>query len=232
MNFNEVVIYDNLAYLLWGQTAALGEPGGLLLTLIIAIAAASLALVLGVILAALAWRFPGWTRRLLFIWIELIRGIPLTFIIFWLYFLLPILFGRSLSGAFTVILALAWFSSGAVMHSTLAGLLALPIGQKEAGLASGLNHWQILWLILLPQAWPKLLPSWTGLLISLIKDTSLAFIVNVVELTTAAEQVNSRIQIYPAEIFLLVGAIYYLLCISLLLLAKYSSSRRYPWYFT
>jgi polar amino acid transport system permease protein len=52
-----------------------------------------------------------------------------------------------------------------------------------------------------------------------VKDTSLAFIVNVPELTTVAGQVNNRVQIYPAEIFLLVGLMYYLLCVTLAYLA-------------
>lgn len=222
MNFDWSVILDNLTYLLWGR-AAEGEPGGLLLTIMIALGAGVIALALGVMLAAVAWRYSGWPRRLLFVWAELIRGIPLIFVIFWLYFLLPVAFGHSLPGAVTVTLALAWFTSAAVMHATLAGLRALPTGQVEAGLASGLSHGQVLRLILLPQAWPNVLPSWTGLLTSLIKDTSLAFIVNVPELTTVAGQVNSRLQIYPAEIFLLIGALYYVLCASLTALAAWAA---------
>ena len=56
--------------------------------------------------------------------------------------------------------------------------------------------------------------------ISLLKDTSLAFIVNVPELTTVAGQVNNRVQIYPAAIFIFTGVVYYLLCCSLEQLAK------------
>ncbi len=214
MEFDYSVLHDNFTYLLWGRVAD-GEPGGVLLTLIMALSAGAIALVLGVLMAALAWRFGGWTRRLLFLWADFIRGIPLIFVIFWLYFLLPVVFGSSMPGALTVILALAWFTSAAVMHSTLAGLESLPTGQSEAGLASGFSQWQVLRLLLLPQAWPNLLPSYLGLLISLLKDTSLAFIVNVPELTTVAGQVNNRVQIYPAEIFLFIGLIYYLLCATL-----------------
>src|SRR5471030_460118 len=214
MEFDYSVLHDNFTYLLWGRMAD-GEPGGVLLTLIMALSAGVIALLLGIGMAALAWRFGGWTRRALFVWAEFIRGIPLIFVIFWLYFLLPVVFGSSMPGALTVTLALAWFTSAAVMHSTLAGLESLPVGQSEAGIASGFSQWQILRTLLLPQAWPNLLPSYLGLLISLLKDTSLAFIVNVPELTTVAGQVNNRVQIYPAEIFLFVGLIYYLLCATL-----------------
>ncbi|STQ45297.1 amino ABC transporter, permease protein, 3-TM region, His/Glu/Gln/Arg/opine family [Ewingella americana] len=70
---------------------------------------------------------------MLFVWAEFIRGIPLIFVIFWLYFLLPVVFGSSMPGALTVILALAWFTSAAVMHSTLAGIESLPTGQERGG---------------------------------------------------------------------------------------------------
>ncbi|WP_047606942.1 ABC transporter permease subunit [Rahnella aquatilis] len=225
MEFDRAVLQDNFTYMLWGRLAD-GEPGGVLLTLIMAVSAGVLALLLGVLMAALAWRFGGLTRKILFVWASFIRGIPLIFVIFWLYFLLPVVFGGSIPGPLTVILALAWFTSAAVMHSTLAGLEALPRGQTEAGIASGMRYGKVLLFVLLPQAWPNLLPSYLGLLISLVKDTSLAFIVNVPELTTVAGQVNNRVQIYPAEIFLFVGLMYYLLCATLAALAGKALQRR------
>lgn len=208
---NITVITDNLDYLLWGR-AAQGEPGGVLLSLLMTIGAAALAFPGGVLLACCAWRFRGWPRKVLFLWAELIRGIPLIFVIFWLWFLLPWITGADLPGAVTVTLALAWFTSASVMYSTLAALGALPRGQYEAALSSGFSSAQILLRVLLPQALRNALPSFIGLLIALLKDTSLAFIVNVPELTTVAGQVNNRVQIYPAALFIFTGLVYYLLC--------------------
>jgi len=205
------VIWENLPYFLWGR-AFDGQPGGLLLTIIMALEAGVLALAAGVLLALVAWLFGGWTRRALFAAADFIRGIPLIFVIFWLYFLIPAVFHAHLPDTLTVVLALAWFTSAAVMYSTLAGIEALPPGQTEAGLSSGLSRLGVLAYILLPQAVPNILPSLLGVFISLIKDTSLAFIVNVQELSTVAGQVNSRTQIYPTEIFLFTGAVYFVLC--------------------
>ena len=205
------VIGRNLDYLLLGQTAD-RVLGGLTLTLVMAVAAGVLALAVGITLALAAWRFPGWMRRLLFLWADLIRGIPLILVIFWLNFLLPALLGGDLPSALTVILALAWFTSAAVMYSTLAAIEALPAGQLEAARAAGFSDAQTLRFVLLPQALRNLLPSYVGLLVSLIKDTSLAFIINVPELTTVAGQVNSREQVYPVEIFLFLTLIYFVLC--------------------
>ncbi|WP_051013946.1 amino acid ABC transporter permease [Pararhodospirillum photometricum] len=214
MAFDFTVVWNNLDYLLWGRTPQ-GEIGGLLLSVLIALGAGSLALVLGVGLALLAWFKPGPVRRLLFAGADLIRGIPLIFVIFWIYFLLPALFNRPVPNVLSVILALAAFTGAAVMHTTLAGLQALPRGLREAGLASGLSEIQVVRLILLPPALRNLVPSYVGLFVSLIKDTSLAFIVNVPDLTTVATQVNSRTLVYAAEIFLATGVLYYVLCAGL-----------------
>lgn len=231
MNANLAVITDNLDYLLWGRLAD-GIPGGVALTLIMAVGAAVLALPIGILLAGIAWRYGGVVRRLLFFWAELIRGIPLIFVIFWLWYLLPMLTGSDLPGAVTVTLALAWFTSASVMHSVLAGLHSLPYGQFEAARTQGFSSGQALRLILLPQALRNVQPSLVGIFINLIKDTSLAFIVNVPELTTVAGQVNNRVQIYPMAIFIFTGAVYYLLCCGLSLLAnrhfaKRGANRRY-----
>jgi polar amino acid transport system permease protein len=125
------VIWENLPYFLWGR-AYEGQPGGLLLTIIMALEAGVLALAAGVLLALAAWLFGGWTRRALFAAADFIRGIPLIFVIFWLYFLIPALFQAHLPDTLTVVLALAWFTSAAVMYSTLAGIEALPPGQTDA----------------------------------------------------------------------------------------------------
>ena len=148
------VITDNLDYLLWGRLSA-GQPGGVLLTLLMALGAAILALPTGKALASLAWRFPGMVRKVLYVWAEVIRGIPLIFVIFWMWYLLPLLTGGDMPGAVTVTLALAWFTAAAVMHSVLAGLRALPTGQYEAALTQGFGTQQTLWLILLPQVFRK-----------------------------------------------------------------------------
>lgn len=211
---NLQVLTDNLDYLLWGRLAE-GQPGGVALTLLMTLGAAALALPGGIILACIAWRYPGRVRNGLFIWAEFIRGIPLIFVIFWLWYLLPMLTGSDLPGAATVTLALAWFTAASVMHSVYAGLTALSHGQYEAAMTQGFSPAKALGLILLPQVLRNVLPSLTGITIGLLKDTSLAFIVNVPELTTVAGQVNNREQVYPAAIFIFTGLVYYLLCYGL-----------------
>jgi polar amino acid transport system permease protein len=214
MGLDFTIVAMNWDYFLWGRTFQ-GEPGGLLLTVLMALASGLSSLALGLGLALASWLGPRWLRTTLTAFADLVRAIPLIFVIFWIYFLVPALFRTEVPGALSVILALAWFSSGAVMHSTLAGLQALPRGHREAGLASGLTELQIFGSVLLPQALRNLVPSYVALFASMIKDTSLAYIMNVPELTMTASQVNTRAQIYPAEIFLFTAAVYFALCSAL-----------------
>jgi polar amino acid transport system permease protein len=211
MSFDFKVITDNLDYFIWGRTFE-GELGGLFLTILMTLSSGVLSLILG-IGAAFAVRLGSKPLgRILLFTAKVVRGIPLIFVIFWIYFLIPALFGAQVPGFLSVVLALAWFSSGAVMYSTLSGLDALPKGQREAGIASGMTEGQVFLNILLPQALRNLVPSYVALFSNLVKDTSLAFIMNVPELTMTANQVNSRVQVYPAEIFLFTAVVYFVLC--------------------
>lgn len=223
MNANLAVIADNLDYLLWGRLAE-GQPGGVALTLLMAIGATLLALPGGIALAGSARRYGGLVRRLLFLWVEIIRGIPLIFVIFWLWYLLPMLTGGDLPGAVTVTTALAWFTAASVMHSVLAGLQSLPKGQYEAALTRGSLPGKRC-AVLLPQALRNVQPSLVGIFIGLLKDTSLAFIVNVPELTTVAGGQQPGADLSTA-IFVFTGAVYYLLCCGLSLLASRRFTRR------
>ncbi|MBV8648672.1 amino acid ABC transporter permease [Paludibacterium sp.] len=212
--FHFQVIIDNAHYLLVGNLAQ-GQIGGVLLTLLIALSSGLLALIIGFVLALLCRFFPRRLAPALGTLGELVRGIPLLLLIFWLYFLLPMLLGRGAPDTISVIAALALFNAFSVMLTILSGLAALPPGQNEAAMASGFTHWQRLRWVLLPQALSHILPSLVNLFVALIKDTSLAFVVSVPELTLVSSQINNREQIYPLEIFLTAGAIYFALCSSL-----------------
>lgn len=212
--FNWAVIADNLVYILVGK-AVDGQPGGLLLTIIISLESALVALILGFILALISWFSPNWLQRSITLITDLIRGVPLLLLIFWFYFLLPVFFGSGAPDTLSVVAALGLFSAVSVMHSLLSGLKALPKGQNEAARASGFSAFQTFRWVLLPQVLPMMLPSLVNLFVALIKDTSLAFIVSVPELTLLTNQVNNRTMVYPMELFLLAGFLYFLLCSSL-----------------
>lgn len=147
-------------------------------------------------------------------------------LIFWTYFLLPIVFGVDIPEITTVVCALALIASAYLAHAVKAGIAAIGPGQWQAGLSLGLTRWQTLWLIVLPQALRMMVPSFINQWISLIKDTSLAYIVGVSELTFLATQVNNRSMVYPMEVFLFIALVYFVFCLALDLLAN-AINRRY-----
>jgi polar amino acid transport system permease protein len=110
-------------------------------------------------------------------------------------------------------------------HSVHAGIVAVGAGQWQAGLSLGFTRAQTLRYIVLPQALRIMAPSFVNQWVSLVKDTSLAYIVGVGELSFVATQVSNRLMIYPAQIFLFTGFIYLVLCTALDRVAMYWLTR-------
>ncbi|WP_370681464.1 amino acid ABC transporter permease [Comamonas sp. GB3 AK4-5] len=225
MNFSALV--DDWQYLLWG-TFPDGPPGGALLTLILSgisgVISAVLGLALGIALA-MGQDSRSLGARLLRTVLGFLRAIPVLMLIFWIYFLLPVLFGLDVPALFSVVCALSLISAAYLAHSVAAGIHAIAQGQWDAGAALGFTRWQVLRLLVLPQALSIMLPSFLNQWVTLIKDSSLAYIVGVSELSFLATQVNARLMVNPTEVFIFVGAVYWLLC-SLLNLLTWSLSRK------
>ena len=216
MNFS--ALSDDWVYLLLG-TFPEGPPGGALLTLILSatsgIASALLGLVLGIALVM----SQGWASQLLHGVLGFLRAIPVLMLIFWIYFLLPMVMGMDVPGTVSVVCALSLIGGAYLAHGVAAGIRAVPQGQWNAGAALGMSRWQVLRWVVLPQALSAMLTSFVNQWVTLIKDSSLAYIVGVGELSFLSAQVNARLMVHPAEVFLLVGGIYWLLCSALNLLA-------------
>ena len=159
-------------------------------------------------------------RWLLLAVLGFLRAIPVVMLIFWSYFLLPIVFKVDVPALATVVCALSLIGGAYLAHSVYAGISSLAPGQWAAGKALGLSTWQVLRLIILPQALPMMLPSFLNQWISLIKDTSLAYVIGVGELSFVATQISNRVMVHPTEIFLFVALVYFVFCSSLDLIAN------------
>ncbi|MBO8134298.1 amino acid ABC transporter permease [Dickeya fangzhongdai] len=218
------IIRDNFSYLMWG-TFPDGPLGGAALTLALSLMAGIASAVLGTGLGVALAMCRGWAGGLLAVVLGFFRAIPVIMLIFWTYFLLPILFGVDIPEITTVVCALALIASAYLAHGVKAGIVAIGRGQWQAGMSLGLGRWQTLWHIVLPQALRMMVPSFINQWISLIKDTSLAYIVGVGELTFLATQVNNRSMVYPTEVFLFIALVYFIFCLLLDLLAQGVSRR-------
>ena len=204
--FGFKVIWDNIEHFLIGRYPS-GPIGGLTRTIWLAVVSCSLSIIIGIVLGLLCVSQNRIIRYPVLAVVNCIRGIPLLMVIFWMYFLLPAFMGTAVPESWTIVAALTVFTSAYMSQIVQAGIEAIPRGQLEAGLSTGLSRTRVMVYIILPQALRNMLPSFVNQLASLIKATHLAFIAGVQELTHVATKVTNRTLIYPAQIssFLAVG---------------------------
>ncbi|WP_243362122.1 amino acid ABC transporter permease [Fundidesulfovibrio terrae] len=205
------VVWNNLDYFLWGAFPK-GPIGGLALSILMALGGIFGAFWLGLLVGVMRLSKKAWLRIPALAYIEVIRGTPLLMVIFWFYFLAPVLLGKSLPGDQSAMIALIVFTSAYVAEIVRAGVLSLPKGQMEAARGSGLSHTQTMIHVILPQALFNMIPSFVNQFVSLTKDTSLGFIIGVGELMKMATQVNNRTMNAPAEIFITIAVLYFVVC--------------------
>jgi polar amino acid transport system permease protein len=218
------VVWENLSYFFIGRFPK-GPVGGVALTLYLAAVSLALSFLGGLILGLLSVsrnRLIKWASMAV---IQTIRGMPLLMVIFWMFFLLPAMLGGGMDASWTVITALTLFTSSYMSEIVRAGILGIPKGQTEAAVSTGLSHRQTMIYIILPQALRNMIPSFVNQFVSMIKDTSLAFIVGVAELTQVATQMNNRTMLYPTEIFMFIAVIYFIMCFAFTELSRWLERR-------
>src|SRR5262245_27504648 len=152
------------------------------------------------------------------VYISFVRGTPLFIQIFIVYFVLPRV-GLNVSNFVAGVLALSLNSAAYISEMLRGGLAALPRGQIEAARAVGMSELLIWRRIILPQIFVFILPPLTIEFTGLVKASSLLMIIGVIELTRTAQQVISTTY-RSIEIWLTVGAIYFILCFGIGLVAR------------
>lgn len=218
------ILHDYLALFLVGSWPN-GPLGGASLTLILSALGliVSFPIAVGIALAQLSpWR---WLRRITGVWTRIVRGIPLLMIIFWAYFAVPLLVGAEVSAFTTAVCAIIVYESAFLAQIVRAGLEGLPRGQMEAARSNGLSWLQSMRYVQLPQALMNMLPSIVNQFVSIIKATSLAYVIGVPELTYSAAQVNSITLTKPLQTFFVLAAFYFALCFAISRLAGWLERR-------
>jgi len=214
MNSVIEILRDNWLLLLIGQYPN-GPLGGIACTLILSVLGIVLAFPLSVMLALARlshWRWLSWPATAL---VYVARGVPLLMVILWVYFLVPLLIGRNVSGFVTMLCTLVLYEGAYLAEVVRAGIEALPKGQMEAARALGHSHLGAMRLVILPQALFNMLPSMLSQFVSTIKETTLGYVINVPELTFAANQINNQLLTKPFQVFFILAIIYYVVCWSL-----------------
>lgn len=162
-------------------------------------------------------------RWFAFTYVSVFRGTPLLIQILLIYFGLPS-YGIVMGPIPSALLALSLFAAAYLSENFRSGIMAVDKGQWEAAWSMGMGYWKTLFRVVLPQAARIVLPPVGSRLIGLMKDTSLASTVTVVELTRVAEQMGATTFRYM-EMFLIVGAIYWFINQVLTLLQTWLESR-------
>lgn len=157
---------------------------------------------------------------------DVIRNLPLLLIIFFTYFALPQV-GIRLNIFWAAVAALTIFESAMLSEVIRAGLNAVPKGQLEAGLSTGLTYGETMRLIVLPQTLKSMIPAILSQFIALIKDTSLAVIISLPELTHNAKIIYGQNPNYVLPMFLAMTILYFVVCYALSLAADFLEKRRY-----
>jgi glutamate/aspartate transport system permease protein len=160
-------------------------------------------------------------------YVNLIRSIPLVLVIFWFYFLVPyigawiigakepIMVGAFSSSLITFIL----FEAAYYCEIMRAGIQSISRGQVAAGYALGMNYWQTMGHVVLPQAFRNMIPVLLTQTIVLFQDVSLVYVLSITDFVGAASKVAQR-DGRLVEMYLFVALVYFVLCYGLSLLVK------------
>lgn len=197
---------------------------GLLVTIQVTVLSIIISLIIGTILGVIRYMDIPVLSQVVGVVIDIIRNLPLLLIIFFTYFALPQL-GIRLDIFWSTVGAMSLFESAMISEIIRGGLVAVPKGQTEAGIATGLTYIQSLRYIVLPQSIRSMAPSIVSQLIALIKDTSLATIISLPELTHNARIVYGQNTDYVIPMFVAMTFFYWIICYSLSKFATYLEKR-------
>lgn len=200
---------------------------GLKVTIPVSLASFILAFLISVLVAFIQFAHIKVLTPLSRFYVWIVRGTPLLVQLYIFFYGLPSI-GIKLDPIVCAILVLG-LNEGAYMSETMrASLEAVPSGQMEAGYCVGMNYLQIMMRIILPQALRTAFPSLMNSFIALIKDSSMASTITVVEMFRQAQIVNGRV--FEPFVLYLEAAIIYLLFCSIISIAQKKIENRLNFY--
>lgn len=165
-------------------------------------------------------------------YVNLMRSIPLVLVIFWFYFLVPWIGGWLIGanrpiqvGAFwSSVITFTLFEAAYYCEIMRAGIQSVPRGQVSAGYALGLNYWQTMGRIVLPQAFRNMTPVLLTQTIILFQDTSLVYVLSITDFLGAAAKVAQR-DGRLIEMYLFVAVVYFIISFAASYLVRHLQAR-------
>lgn len=214
---------------------------GLQYTLLLSVYTIILGSVIGLTGAVLSRSRLAAVRRMVWLYVETFRMVPLFVLLLWIYYALPIAIGelppavaqlpgldalRRMEPFTAAILGLSLNAGAFMVEIFRAGIESVGRAQVDAGLAFGMSRRLVMRRIILPQAVRRMLPPMTSQFISIVKDSSLAGVIGVMEVTRRATLLQTQI-LHPMEIYTFLTLEYMVILILLTALARHLE-RRYP----
>ena len=165
-------------------------------------------------------------------YVNLMRSIPLVLVIFWFFFLVPYLYGAlfgdgrpiAIGPFYSALITFTMFEAAYYCEIMRAGIQSIPRGQVWSGYALGLNYWQTMGTVVLPQAFRNMLPVLLTQTIILFQDTSLVYVISATDFLGAAAKVANR-DYRLVEMYTLVAIVYFIISYSLSLLVRQLQNR-------
>ena len=191
---------------------------GLVFTLKLTVLSTAGAIVLGTLLAMMRLSSNRLVSGVAGSYVNLMRALPLILIIFWFYFLVPYIVGwvtqagRPIAvGGFTsALITFILFEAAYFCEIMRAGIQSIPRGQADAGYALGLNYWQVMGKVVLPQAFRNMTPLLLTQMIVVFQDTSLVYVLSLTDFLGAANNVAQR-DGRLVEMFIFVAVVYFVI---------------------
>jgi general L-amino acid transport system permease protein len=227
-----------VSFILLSGWPAIGLPkvdtalwGGVLVTIVVSAVGIVCSLPFGILLAlGRRSKMPA-VKLFSVIYIEFVRGVPLITVLFMASVMLPLFVPEQWSPdkLLRALVGIAMFSSAYMAEVVRAGLQAMPKGQYEGAMAVGLGYWQMMRLIILPQALKITIPNIVNTYIGLFKDTTLVFVVGIFDFlhTIEASRADPKwaTPVTSATGYAFAAVFYFICCYSMALYAKNMEAR-------
>ena len=210
-----IVLLSGVKGVRWLPKVVTGVWGGLLLTFLLALVGVVASFPIGVLLALGRQSKLPVLKGFCILFIELVRGVPLVTILFLASIILPLFLpeGVRVDRVLRAMIGMTLFAAAYMAENIRGGLQAIPIGQVEAARAVGLNNFQTMLLIVLPQALRLVIPAIVGQFIALFMDTTLAVIVGLLELLAvgrAVLEINVEWKLLNMEVYVFIAAVFWI----------------------
>ena len=184
---------------------------GMQITLLLTLFGVVGGLALGVGLAMMRLSGSRLLRVLATAYVDFFRSLPLVLLIFWFYFLVPIIVGRPVGGFASAVIGFILFEGAYFCEIIRSGIEGVRRGQAMAGLASGLTRVQCMRLVVMPQAVRAMLPILLLQSINVFKSTSLVYVIGLRDFLTAADLIGGRDN-RLTEMYLVVATTFLVVC--------------------